>query len=158
MFRRLPSAGPSENLGPSSRRGRFVRGSRRVDLIVKANRPSLALGPQAASPSLDATAVFRPLPWSSLTGSVFQPTWVVSAMRSVRLQRFFRSNACVARCEMRCLENMASRGTIVIRMELSLLSIKDCTARPRLFRRCDCNPAASSLALWMKEISSDAYR
>ena len=52
---------------------------RRVELIVKANRPSLALGPRAASPSLDATAVFRPLPWSSLTGSVFQPTWVVSA-------------------------------------------------------------------------------
>ena len=33
-----------------------------VFLIVKPNRPSLALGPQAASPSLDATAVFGPLP------------------------------------------------------------------------------------------------
>ena len=53
---------------------------RRVDLIVKANGPSLALGPRAASPSLDATAVLGPLLRSSLTGSVFQPTWVVSAM------------------------------------------------------------------------------
>ena len=66
---------------------------RRVDLIVKANRPSLALGLQAASPSLDATAVFRPITLSSLTGSVFQPTWVVSAMRRRRLQRFLRSSA-----------------------------------------------------------------
>jgi hypothetical protein len=36
---------------------------------------------------------FGPLPWSSLTGSVFQPTWVVSAMRSIRVQRFYCSNA-----------------------------------------------------------------
>src|SRR5262245_47757205 len=45
--------------------------------------------PQAVSPSLDTTADLRPVPESSLTRSVFQPTWVVSAMRRAGRQRFW---------------------------------------------------------------------
>ena len=61
-FRRLRCQQGRPSLRPSTKHQAVRQSLRRVDLIVKANRPSLALGPQAASPSLDATAVSRPLP------------------------------------------------------------------------------------------------
>ena len=47
---------------------------------------------------------------------------------------------------MRCLENTASGGTIVTRMELSLLSIKDCAGRCQLLSNyANCFRPTSSL-------------
>ena len=100
---------------------------------------------------------FRAFTVSSLTGSVFQPTWVVSAMPGGRLQRFWRSSTQPPESGMPLLGKTGSQRYNHHPIGMVSHPLKNCVGHSKIAVTNDLHSSGDPLASCLKEISSDAY-